>query len=95
MGFKLNINNILRSDDYGELEVGKEYDFEKGSLSLLADDIQIWLTKTDWTPLANIQVVSQTRAGDKTIGKFVVKYVYSGAEQKTLKEVFKRMYGWE
>lgn len=95
MGFKLNINNILRSDDYGTLEIGKEYDFKKESLSLLADDIQIWLTKKDWTPLADIQVTSQTREGDQTVGKFVVKHVYESQEKTTLKEVFRRMYGWK
>lgn len=94
MGFKLNINNILRQDIKESLEVGKEYEFEKEGSNLIADDIQIWLTKKDWTPLANIQVISQTREKDKTKGKYLIKYLYSGNEQEVLKKVFERMYGW-
>jgi len=45
MGFKLNINNILRQDISEPLEVDKEYPFEKAELTIIADNIQIWLTK--------------------------------------------------
>lgn len=94
MGFSLNINNILRLDITEKLIVGKEYPFEKEGLHVLADDIQIWLTQKDWTPLMEIQVVSQTRANGKTTGTFLVKHVYGADEQKTLGEIFRRMYGW-
>lgn len=95
MGFKLNINNILRQDIKELLEVGKQYPFEKSELTILADDIQIWLTKKDWTVLADIQVISQTRKNGKTTGAFVVKYIYKGEEQQNLTKIFRRMYGWE
>ena len=94
MGLKLNINNILRQNIKEKLKVGKEYPFEKEGLHVIADDIQIWLTKKDWTVLADIQVTSQQRKGDKTTGKYVVKHVYSGEEQKALTKIFRRMYGW-
>lgn len=94
MGFKINVNNIIRQDFEEELVVGKEYAFEKSGLNIIADDIQIWLTKKDWTALAEIMVTSQTRKDGKTVGTFVVKYVYEGEEQKALTEVFRRMYGW-
>jgi hypothetical protein len=95
MGFKLNINNILRQDMEEQLEVGKEYPFEKSELTIIADDIQIWLTKKDWTVLADIQITSQTRSDGKTSGTYVVKHIYEEEEQKALTNIFRRMYGWE
>jgi hypothetical protein len=95
MGFKLNINNILRQDEYLDLEIGKEYPYTKDELCIIADDIQIWLTKKDWTVLADVLVTSQTRVNGKTTGTFIVKYIYTGEEQATLTEVFRRMYGWK
>ena len=94
MGFKLSINNILRSEVAGELRVGQEYAFSK-ELSVLADDIQIWLTKRDWTAVAEIQITSQTRSNGRTVGQFVVKHVYTPEESAVLTAVFRRMYGWD
>ncbi len=95
MGLKLNINFILRTDAFDDvnLVVGQEYKFEKPGLHLISDTLQIWLTKKDWTVLADIQVTSLTRANDLTSGTFVVKHVYTGNEQKTVTEMFRRMYG--
>jgi len=95
MGFKLSINNILRQEVTETLEIDKEYHFEKQELTIIADDIQIWLTQKDWTVLADIQIISQSRSNGKTIGTFVVKYLYQGAEQETLTAIFRRMYGWK
>ena len=95
MGFKINVNTILRQDVTEPLEMGKEYSFVKEELSVLADDIQIWLTKQDWTVLADIQVTSQQRKDGKTSGTFVVKHLYEGDEQRVLTEIFRRMYGWK
>ena len=95
MGFKLNINNILRQDIAEKLEVGREYQFEKGELTIIADDIQIWLTKKDWTVLADIQITSQERKANKTFGTYVVKYIYQDKEQEILTNIFRRMYWWE
>jgi len=95
MGFKINVNNILRYDVTEPLEVGMEYSFEKEGLSLLADDLQVWLAKQDWTALAEIQITSQQRKDGKTSGTFAVKHLYEGQEQQLLTDVFKRMYGWE
>jgi hypothetical protein len=78
-----------------QLEVGKEYPFEKSELTIIADDIQIWLTKKDWTVLADIQITSQTRSDGKTSGTYVVKHIYEEEEQKALTNIFRRMYGWE
>ena len=95
MGFKLNVNNILRQDIDHELVVGKEYSFKKAGLNIIADDIQIWLTEKDWTVFADITILSQTRENDTTTGIYRVEYIYSGDEQKTLTDIFRRMYGWE
>jgi hypothetical protein len=95
MGFKINVNNILRYDVHDPLVKGKEYPFEKEGLCLLADDIQIWLIKKDWTAVAEITITSQTRKQGKTEGTFVVKYIYTSEESKHLTKIFRRMYGWE
>ena len=95
MGFKINVNSILRYEVTEPLEVGKEYPFEKEGLNLLADDIQMWLANTDWTALADIQVTSQQRKDGKTSGTFVIKHLYEDQEQQVLTGIFKRMYGWE
>ena len=94
MGFMINVNNILRSDFSGELQVGQEYSFEK-ELSELADDIQIWLTKKDWTAVGEILITEQTRINGKTLGKFQVKYLYTPEESAALTKIFRRMYGWQ
>lgn len=94
MGFKLNINNILRQDIKEPLKVGQILKFEKKGFAIIADDIQIWLTKKDWTVLADIQITSQKREDDKTTGMYEVKYVYEGEEQRVLTDIFIRMYGW-
>lgn len=95
MGFLLNVNSIIRQDLTEPLQVGQEYPFSKDGLVVAADDIQIWLTKKDWTALAEIQVVSQTRSNNKTVGRFVIKHVYEGVEQRLMTDVFRRMYGWQ
>lgn len=95
MGFKLNINTILRLDITDELKEGEEYPFEKKELCILADDIQIWLAKKDWTAVAEIQVTSQARNLGKTVGTFVIKHLYTPQESKHVTQIFTRMYGWK
>jgi hypothetical protein len=95
MGFKLSINFIIRQDIKEELSVGKEYKFSKDKPCIIVDDIPIFLAQKDWTALADIQVTSQERKGGKTSGTFVVKHIYKGDEQKTLTNIFRRMYGWD
>lgn len=90
----VNVNYILRSDFEGTLQVGSEYSFEK-ELSVMADDIEIWLTKKDWTAVGEIQITEQIRRGGKTSGKFVVKYLYNDLESAALTSIFRRMYGWQ
>lgn len=93
MGFKLNINFILRQN-IEDIESGKEYSFEKKSC-VITDDIPIWLCKKDWTALAEIQITSQKRKANKTSGTFVIKHIYGKAEQEALTNIFRRMYGWK
>ena len=97
MGIRLNINYILRSDDFDitALKEDKEYSFTKSGLHFITDTIQIWLARKDWTVLADIQVTSLTRTQNSTSGTFIVKHVYSDNEQKVVTEMFRRMYGWE
>jgi hypothetical protein len=94
MGFKLEINGILRSDEYTSLVEGQEYPFHKDGSRLFFDDIAIWLTKNDWTALAEIKVTTQTRTETGVEGSFKVLHIYSSAEQATITNIFKRMYGW-
>lgn len=95
MGFKVEFNSILRTDEFQTVEVGKEYFFQKEGSRIYFDDIPIWLLKNDWTALAEIQIMSQKRKENKVEGTFKVRYLYSGEEQKIITEMFRRMYGWK
>ncbi|HEV7404254.1 MAG TPA: DUF952 domain-containing protein [Chthoniobacteraceae bacterium] len=95
MGFHVEINSILRSDDPYELVKGGLYDFRKTGSRIFFDDLPIWLTRSDWTALAEIQVVTQTRTPAEVIGKFRVSYIYPPAEQAAVTEVFRRLYAAE
>jgi hypothetical protein len=92
MGFKVEINSILRSDEYSALKVGATYPFEKTGSRVFFDDIPIWLTRMDWTALAEIQVISQKRSSGNVSGEFRVLHIYEADEQKPLTGVFVRMY---
>ena len=94
MGVTINLNYIIRQDFKGVPVVAKEYKFKKKGRYLITDDIPIWLTRKNWTPLAEIQVISQTRENEETKGKFLVRYVYTKEEQKVLRKIFRRLYGW-
>jgi hypothetical protein len=56
------------------------------------DDIPIWLTRMDWTAMAEIQVISQKRSSGNVSGEFRVLHIYEADEQKLLTGVFVRMY---
>ena len=92
MGFKVEINSILRSDDHRVLKVGATYPFEKSGSRVFFDDIPIWLTRMDWTALAEIQVISQERVPGNVRGQFRVLHIYQPDEQQVLTDVFIRMY---
>ena len=92
MGFKVEIHSILRSDEYSALKVGATYPFDKTGSRVFFDDIPIWLTRMDWTALAEIQVISQERISGKVSGEFRVLHIYEADEQKLLTGVFVRMY---
>ena len=92
MGFHVEINSILRSDDYPDLKVGKVYPFRKSGSRVFFDDIPVWLTQRDWTALAEIHVRSQTRTPGQVKGEFEVLHVYSGKEQQRVTQMFRRMY---
>lgn len=94
MGFHVEINSILRSDDRFDLTVGGICEFQKKGSRVFFDDIPIWLTKSDWTALAEIRIVSQTRSHDGITGKFSVLHAYKGEEQKQLTKIFRRMYSF-
>ena len=92
MGFKIEINSILRSDEFLVLKAGATYPFEKSGSRLFFDDIPIWLARTDWTALAEIQVLSQKRASGNVAGEFRVLHIYEADEQKLLTDIFVRTY---
>jgi len=92
MGFKIEINSILRSDSYPELERGKVYSFEKQGSRVFFDSIPVWLTNTDWTARAEISILSQTLENQTLKGSFRVDYIYQGEEQQVLSNIFVRMY---
>ncbi len=92
MGFKIEINSILRSDSYPELERGKLYSFEKQGSRVFFDSIPVWLTNNDWTARAEISIVSQTLENSTLKGFFRVDYIYQDEEQQALSNIFVRMY---
>ncbi|MFT5684809.1 MAG: hypothetical protein ACI8RZ_005754 [Myxococcota bacterium] len=92
MGFNIEINSILRSDDDFNLDLGAINPFSKDGSRVFFDNIPIWLTRRDWTAIAEIQVVSQTRADGGVTGSFKVRHVYDTVEQAVVTEVFRRMY---
>ncbi|RCS54004.1 DUF952 domain-containing protein [Bremerella cremea] len=92
MGFHVEINSILRSDEYTGLAIGEIRAFRKSGSRVFFDDIPIWLTKSDWTALAEIQVISQSRTPTEVKGEFQVLHVYGGKEQVRVTEMFRRMY---
>lgn len=92
MGFTVEFNSILRSDDYPTLQKGASYSFTKTGSRILFDNIPIWLTKNDWTALAEIRVTTQTRTPQQVSGQFVVQHIYDPSEQATLTAIFRRMY---
>lgn len=93
MGFKVEINSILRSDDYPSIERGKQYSFTKQGSRVFFDSIPVWLTKKDWTAQAEISIISQTLENNTLKGVFRVDYIYEDAEQKAITDIFVRMYG--
>lgn len=92
MGFHVEINSILRSDDDFDLSKNAVNAFEKDGSRVFFDDIPIWLTRSDWTALAEIQVITQTRTDASMKGQFVVLHTYDDGEQKVMTDVFRRMY---
>ncbi|QDT10779.1 DUF952 domain-containing protein [Planctomycetes bacterium K23_9] len=92
MGFHVEINSILRSDEYSDLTVGETRPFRKQGSRVFFDDIPIWLTQSDWTALAEIQVIAQSRTPSEVKGEFQVLHLYSGKEQQRVTEMFRRMY---
>lgn len=92
MGFHVEINSILRSDEYIDLAIGETRAFRKSGSRVFFDDIPIWLTQSDWTALAEIQVTSQSRTLAEVKGEFQVLHVYGGKEQVRVTEMFRRMY---
>ena len=92
MGFKLEVNSILRSDENYQLKVGEIYSFNKQGSRIFFDDIPVWLTDSNWLALAEISIVSQTRENNQLSGQFRVDYIYEGEEQQAVTNMFIRMY---
>lgn len=92
MGFHVEINSILRTDEEYHLTRGTEHDFNKSGSRVFFDDIPIWLTHTDWTALAEIRIVTQTRTPESMIGRFRVLHVLTETEQQVLTVMFRRMF---
>ena len=92
MGFHIEVNSILRTSDSYDLKIGKLYPFTKNGSRVFFDNIPVWLTQKDWTAQAEIKIMSQTLKDNSVSGEFRVEYIYSGAEQKAVTDMFIRMY---
>jgi len=93
MSIQLSINTILREENIPEMKIGEVYNYSKNSLRFLTDNMPIWLCQKDWTPVAEVQVLEQTRGENGTSCKYKVLYIYNEEEAKVLKSIFVRMYG--
>jgi hypothetical protein len=76
MGFQVEINSILRTDEPYQLAIGATYDFHKKGSRVFIDTIPIWLASNDWTALAEIKILEQSRTPAEVTGKFTVSYLY-------------------
>jgi len=92
MGFHVEINAILRTDEAYSLSRLSEHDFSKDGSRVFMDDIPIWLAKTDWTALAEISIIRQERTPQEVTGRFRVLHVYQGSEQQSMTTTFRRMF---
>lgn len=92
MGFHVEINSILRSDEPYVLERGREHPFRKEGSRVFFDDIPIWLARGDWTAVAEIRVVAQSRTPAEVKGTFRVLHVYGEDEEQVLTRIFRRMF---
>lgn len=95
MGLKLEINSVLRSNSFDEVDLvrGERYPFVKNGAGIFFDDAPLWLAKMDWTAMAEISIVEQTLKDGQLSGVFRVDYIYVEAEQKMITDMFVRMYG--
>lgn len=94
MGFHVEVNNILRSDEPVSVEEGQSYEFRKTGSRIFFDDIPIWLTRMDWTAVAEVQLTSQTRSVTEIHGTYRVLHAYAGDEQAALTAILRRMYSF-
>ncbi len=92
MGFLIEINSILRTDETYELSRGAELRFRKQGSRVYFDDIPIWLCRNDWTALAEIRVTSQSRTPQEVVGSFRVLHVCTPHESEVLTVAFRRMF---
>lgn len=92
MGFHVEINSILRTDESYALVRGQSYEFRKTGSRVFFDTLPIWLVRSDWTALAEIQVISQSRTPTEVTGRFEVTHLYSGQDQAVMTSVFRRLY---
>ncbi len=95
MGFKVEFNNILRTDVFRskDLNQGERYGFSKAGDRIFMDTLPIWLSRSDWTAIAEIRIVTQTRQGRRVHGEFEVLHVYNTAERRAITRMFRRMFG--
>jgi uncharacterized protein (DUF952 family) len=92
VGFSLQINTVLRSDEGFDLTPGAMNAFSRPGSRIFFDTLPIWLVRRDWTALAEITLLAQARAAGQVSGTFRVLRAYEGAEQATMTAVFRRMY---
>jgi len=92
MGFHVEINSILRVSEAYPLKKGDSFTFKKAGSRVFFDSLPIWLVAQDWTALAEIQVVEQSKTPSETSGEFIVRHVYSPEEQALMTGVFRRLY---
>ncbi|WAJ72294.1 DUF952 domain-containing protein [Catenovulum adriaticum] len=92
---KTAVNCILQTEQNNELTLGHCYSFTSTHSQNTLTGSQIWLTDTNLTALAEISIISQSLKNNKLSGQYRVNYLYKGEEQKTITQMFVRMFEGE
>jgi len=92
MNFNLEINSILRTDDYSTLARGKIYPFKRRGSLKFVENTPLWLAYNDWSARAEISIINQSIENGIVEGVFRIDYIYQEDEKKVISRIFDRMF---
>lgn len=94
MGYKTEFNFVLKlTNEQGfpkNIEIDKNYLFEKNGERLYPRGIPIDLIDEKWTPYAKVVIEDMVISKNKTRGNFKVIYKYGPVERRILGKIIKK-----